>query len=184
MTTGDLQLAGTTAQKALADATERFPHLVPVCLRQRALAAARLRDEHGARDSIERALRLTRASVDSSDTLSPYCTTSYVQMEAALCLLFLRQPAAAEAACSLALAAWPDGLERDRVLCLARRGLALVELREVDEACHSAMLALDGVRSAPSGRSLHMLRTITTRLRPMGRNTRVRELTEALAEVA
>ena len=46
------------------------------------------------------------------------------------------------------------------------------------------MLALDGVRSAPSGRALHMLRFIATRLRPVGRNTSVRELTEALAEVA
>jgi hypothetical protein len=46
------------------------------------------------------------------------------------------------------------------------------------------MLALDGVRSAPSGRTLHMLRVIATRLRPLGRNTNVRELTEALAEVA
>jgi hypothetical protein len=31
---------------------------------------------------------------------------------------------------------------------------------------------------------LHMLRFIATRLRPLGRNTSVRELTEALAEVA
>ena len=57
-------------------------------------------------------------------------------------------------------------------------------MHEFDEACRTAMLALDGVRSAPSGRALHMLRFIATRLRPVGRNTSVRELTEALAEVA
>jgi hypothetical protein len=73
---------------------------------------------------------------------------------------------------------------RDRTLCLARRGVALVEMHEVDEACRTAILALEGVRSAPSGRALQMLRVIATRLRPLGRNTSVRELTEALAEVA
>ena len=86
--------------------------------------------------------------------------------------------------CTQALADWPDELVRDRSLCLARRGIALVELREVDEACRTSLLALDGVRSAPSGRTLHLLRVITTRLRPLSRNTNVRELTEALAEVA
>lgn len=184
MAVGDLHLAGTTAQKSLKESIEHFPHLVPVCLRQQALTAARLKDEHGAREAIERAVNLTQATIDASDVLSPYCTTSYVQMEAALCLLLLRQPAAAEEACNLALAAWPDELVRDRTMCQVRRGIALVELREFEEACRAAMLALDGVRSAPSGRALHMLRVIATRLRPLGRNTSVRELTEALAEVA
>ena len=184
MTTGDLHLAAATAQRSMEEASERFPHLVPVCLRQHALASARLRDERAARTAIERAITLTRATVDASDTLSPYCTTSYVQMEAALCLLVLRQPSAAEEACAHALADWPAELARDRNLCLARRGVALVEMHEFDEACRTAMLALDGVRSAPSGRALHMLRFIATRLRPVGRNTSVRELTEALAEVA
>jgi tetratricopeptide (TPR) repeat protein len=184
LSAADLPLAAATAQSALADATERFPHLVPVCLRQSALTSARMRDERTTREAIERAVSLTDAAMDKSDVLSPYCTRSYVQMEAALCLLFLRQPAAAEEACAQALVAWPSELVRDKTLCLARRGVALVELREFDEACRAAMLALDGVRSAPSGRALHMLRVIVTRLRPLRRKTSVRELTEALAEVA
>jgi len=184
MTAGDLRLAATTAKVSLAAANEQFPHLVAVCLRQHALTLARLRDEHGARDAIGQAVALTRTTVDASDVLSPYCTTSYVQMEAALCLLFLRRPAEAEEACSQALAVWPDALIRDRNLCHVRRGMALVELHEIDEACRAALLAIDGVRSAPSGRALHMLRVIATRLRPLSRNASVRELTEALAEVA
>lgn len=183
-TATDLPLAASTAGRALADATERFPHLVPVCLRQVALTAARMRDEHSARSAIERAVDLSTAFVNTSDAHSSYCTKSYVQMEAALCLLVLRQPAEAEEACREALATWPDGHVRDRTLCLARRAVALVDLREFDEACRTAMAAIDGVRSAPSGRALHMLRVITTRLRPLGRNTNVRELTEALSEVA
>lgn len=180
----DLPLAAATAEAALADATERFPNLVPVCLRQSALTFARMRDERSARAAIERAVGMTSSTVDGAGVLSPYCTTSYVQMEAALCLLMLRQPLAAEAACREALTGWPAELVRDRTLCLARRGIALVELREVDEACGAALDALDGVRSAPSGRVLYMLRLIATRLRPFGRKARVRELTDALAEVA
>ena len=184
MTAGDLHLAAVTAQRSLVEASDRFPHLLPVCLRQLALTSARLRDEHGARSAIEQAVSLTQAAVNTADSDSPYCTTSYVQMEAALCLLFLRQPGAAEEACTRALVDWPDELVRDRTLCLARRGVALVELGEVDEACRTSILAVDGVRSAPSGRTLHVLRVIAARLRPLSRNTSVRELTDALAEVA
>jgi len=157
---------------------------VPVCLRQHALASAQRGDERSARDAIERALALTYPVFGSATALSPYCTTSYVQMEAALCLLTLRQPAAAEQACAEALAAWPAELVRDRGLCLVRRAMALAELREVDEACRAALLAIDGVRSAPSGRVVHMLRLVTSRLRPFSRNPNVRELTQALPGVA
>lgn len=183
-TAADLPLAASTAQRALADASDRFPDLVPVCLRQTALTSARMRDERGARAAIERAVDLTSATINTAAAHSSYCTKSYVQMESALCLLVLRQPAAAEQACREALATWPEGLDRDRTLCLARRGVALIDLGEFDEACRTTMLAIDGVRSAPSGRALRMLRVITTRLRPLGRHASVRELTDALAEVA
>lgn len=181
---GELRLAATAAGRAFAEAAEHHPHLVPVCLRQVALTHARMRDERGALDAIERAIALTKNTINSSDVLSPYCTTSYVQMESGLCLLVLRRPAAAEEACRQALADWPAELVRDRTLCLARRSVALVDLHEVDEACRTALDALAGVRSAPSGRVLQMLRLIASRLRPFGRTTSVRELTDALAEVA
>lgn len=178
---GDRRLAVTTSTQALAAASEDFPELVPVCLRQHALASAQRGDERTARDAIERALALTYPVFGSATALSPYCTTSYVQMEAALSFLTLRQPAAAEQACAEALAAWPAELVRDRSLCLVRRAMALAELREVDEACRAALLAIDGVRSAPSGRVVHMLRLVTSRLRPFSRNPNVRELTQALS---
>jgi transcriptional regulator with XRE-family HTH domain len=181
--TGDRQVAAAVGRRALDAATEKFPTLVPVCLRQHALTAARLGDATTSRDAIERALALAEPTV-TDRAHSAYCTTSYVRMEAALCLLALRRPAEAEQACTEALAVWPDELVRDRALCLTRRGVALLEMREVDEACRTAMLAIDGVRSAPSGRVLHMLRKIATGLRPFSRNPNVRELTEAMAQVA
>jgi hypothetical protein len=136
------------------------------------------------RAALDEAVDLASTNVDETDAVSPYCTTSYLHMEAALGWLVLGNPAAAEQACAQALAVWPTGLDRDRTLCLTRHGAALTQLRRVDEACHAAMLAVDGVRSAPSGRALHMLRVIVGRLRPFNRNAAVRDLIEAVAEVA
>jgi tetratricopeptide (TPR) repeat protein len=179
-TLGQHQLAASTARSAFTGAMTHSESLIPVCLRQQALSFAGLKDEAGTREAIDQALALSTAAMDVEAQLSPYCTTSYLQMEAALCLLTLRQPAAAEEACSIALADWPVALVRDRTLCVARRAVALVEMRDVDEACEAAMTALDGVRSAPSGRTIHMLRTVVTRLRPYNRNAQVKQLTMAL----
>lgn len=73
---------------------------------------------------------------------------------------------------------------RDRTLCLARRAVAVLELREIDQACSTALEALEGVRLAPSGRAIHLLRAVMIRLKPYGRNAQVKELTTALSEVA
>lgn len=179
---GQHQLAAATARSALTAATAQFPSLVPVCLRQQALAAAGLKDEALSRATIDRALGMIAPS--TSTELSPYCTTSYLQMEAAHCLLTLRRPADAERACSTALADWPDALVRDQTLCRARHAVALLGIREIDHACHTALTAVEGVRSAPSGRTIQLLRGVVTQLRPYSRNPDVKTLTAALAEVA
>ena len=180
----DARLALSVGRSALERAKFEFPRLVPVCLRQQALASARLRDEGAMRQAIDEAVDLASSSVDESDAVSPYCTTSYLHMEGALGWLVLGNSAEAEEACARALYSWPSGLDRDRTLCLTRRSAALIQLRRVDEACDAAMLAVDAVRSAPSGRALHMLRVIVGRLRPFNRHAAVRELIEAVAEVA
>ena len=58
-----------------------------MCPRQHALAQSYLRDEREAKEALQRALDLTKPAVRDSTNPSAYCTTSYVQMEAALCLL-------------------------------------------------------------------------------------------------
>ena len=181
---GRPQLAASIARTALSTAIQNFPDLVPVCLRQHALASAGLHDELTTRAAVEDALRLSRANVSDETELSPYCTTSYLQMEEAHCLLALGRPADAAEACRVALDEWPTILVRDRTLCLARRAVALVELREVDEACWNATAAVEGARTAPSGRTIQLLRSVAIRLRPLGRSPRVREFTAALGEVA
>jgi hypothetical protein len=72
-----------------------------------ALSEAAQGNEVVARDAIERALILLGVPPDGPNDLSPYCTSSYVEMEHALCLLVLDQPTAAAEACVRALQSWP-----------------------------------------------------------------------------
>jgi len=178
------QRARSVAQKAVALAEQVAPGLLPVCLRQYALTQSYLRDEREAKPALQRALDLTKPTVGDSADLSAYCTTSYVQMEAALCLLALGNPAAAAAACVEALEYWPAELVRDESLCLTRLAVARCQLRQIEEACEAAQRAVERVKVAPSARAIHMLRLTAHKLQPFKGTPSVRELTQALAEVA
>lgn len=175
--------ASVTARRAVDLAERHAPDLLPVCLRQVAIAEAGLRREQPARQALDRALELTAAEAVPNG-MSLYCTTSYVEMEGALCLLLLGNPAAAEQACARALAQWPAGLTRDEALCLTRLAAAQLDQHNVDGACEAAMLAVQRVEQAPSARTLHMLQVIGKRVQPYKNARSVRELREALAVVA
>jgi hypothetical protein len=105
-------------------------------------------------------------------------------MEHALCLLVLDQPGAAAAACQRALRSWPAGLVGDEGLCLVRLAAAQLRTDDVDEACASALRAIDRVQVAPSARTLEQLRTVSTAMQPYRESRSVRQFREALASVA
>jgi tetratricopeptide (TPR) repeat protein len=178
------QRARSVAQKAVVLAERDAPDLLPVCLRQYALAQSYLRDEREAKEALQRALDLTKPAVGDSTNPSAYCTTSYVQMEAALCLLTLGNPGAAAAACARALENWPAELVRDQSLCLARLAVARCQLRQIEEACVAAQQAVQRVKVAPSARAIHMLRLTAHKLEPFKGTPCVSELTQAFAAVA
>lgn len=180
----ELQRASAVAQKAIGLAERDAPELLPVCLRQYALTQSYLRDERKAKPALQHALDLTKPTLGAQGDLSSYCTTSYVQMEAALCLLALGNPAAAADACVKALEQWPAELVRDESLCLTRLAVARCELRQVEEACDAAQRAVELVKTAPSARAIHMLRVTAHKLTPFKNNRNVAELTQSLAEVA
>ena len=180
---GDAQRAVITARRAARLATRYAPQQEAVCLRQVALAEAQLGQERQARAAIDRALELT-SSTPVAHEFSAYCTTPYVEMEGALCLLTLGQPATAVEACTHALAGWPLDRARDEALCLSRLAVAQLELRQIDAACDAALTAIERVQAAPSARTLHMLRLVARRVSPLNEARRVRELREALATVA
>lgn len=178
------QRARSVAQKAVTLAERVAPGLLPVCLRQYALAQSCLRDEREAKPALQRALDLTAPTVGAQADLSAYCTTSYVQMEAALCLLTLGNPAAAATACVEGLEHWPAELVRDESLCLTRLAVARCQLHQVEEACDAAQRAIERVKAAPSARAIHMLRLTVHKLQPFKGTPAVRELSHALADVA
>jgi transcriptional regulator with XRE-family HTH domain len=179
------QRATVVAHKAVVLAEREAPSLLPVCLRQYALTQSYLRREHTARSALQRALELSEPAMDTGNELSPYCTTSYVQMEAALCLLALSNPAAAATACETAVERWPAaaGLIRDESLCLARLAVTRSQLRQVDEACHAIQRAVELVKRAPSVRVIHMLRLAARKLEPFRGLRTVQEASQALTEV-
>ena len=181
---GHGQRASLTAQRAANLAAHEAPDQQAVCLRQVALAEAAQGNESAARDAIERALILLSHPPDGVNMLSAYCTPSYVEMEHALCLLVLDQPAAAAEACNRALGSWPAGLVRDEGLCLVRLAVAELQMSHVDEACASALRAIERVQVAPSARTLEQLRAVSRQVQPYRDARSVRRLREALARVA
>lgn len=181
---GEGQRASLTARRAVALAAREAPAQEAVCLRQVALSEAAQRNEVAAREAIERALILLGTPADGPNDLSPYCTASYVEMEHALCLLVLDQPAAAAEACTRALRSWPAGFVRDEGLCLVRLADAQLRSHQVDEACASAIEAVERVQVAPSARTLDQLRAVSRAVQPFRDARSVRRFREALAHVA
>lgn len=181
---GQDQRAAATARRAAALASRDAPDQHAVCLRQVALSAAAQGDEVVARDAVERALALLAEPSEKPNELSPYCTPSYVEMEHALCLLALDQPAAAVHACTRALETWPAGLVRDEGLCLVRLAVAQLRSGEVDEACVAAVQAVERVQLAPSARTLEQLRAVSRSVQPYREARSVRWFRQALAQVA
>ncbi len=181
---GEGQRASLTARRAAALAARKAPAQQAVCLRQVALSEAAQGNEVAARDAIERALILLASPSDGPNALSPYCTPAYVEMEHALCLLVLDQPAAAVQACTRALQSWPAGFVRDEGLCLVRLAVAQLRAHQVDEACASALRAIERVKVAPSARTLDQLRAVSRTVQPYRDARSVRQFREALAQVA
>ena len=181
---GEAARASLTARRAATLASREAPAQQAVCLRQVALAEAAQHNETPARDAIEQALILLSTSPSSGNDLSPYCTPSCVEMEHALCLLALDQPVTAAEACMRALATWPAGFVRDEGLCLVRLAVAQLRMHRVDDACASALEAIERVQVAPSARTLDQLRAVSRAVQPYRDARSVRQFREALARVA
>lgn len=178
---GDHRRALITANRATLAAERSAPEMLPVCLRQVALAAADLHLESESRAALERALTLLNEP--ASDHAS-YCTVSYLEMESAHCLLHLGNGALAKEACGRALASWPDtGSIRDESICLARLAIAELDQNNVEAACSAATRAAMLAARAPSARAILILRTLGRRVQPYRDATVVRELRETLTLV-
>jgi hypothetical protein len=126
----------------------------------------------------------TTASVGCATGGSVGTTAASVGSSVATAAVRVGNPAAAATACVEALEHWPAALVRDQSLCLTRLAVARCQLYQVEEACDAAQRAVERVKVAPSARAIHMLRLTSHKLQPFKGTPAVRELTQALAEVA
>jgi transcriptional regulator with XRE-family HTH domain len=110
------------------------------------------------------------------DGLTDYCTPAYIGMEAANSWSKLGRFDAAVSTFERSLQAWPEGLRRDRGLCLARLSYAHAGREDIERACATGREAVDVVRAAPSSRALGELQRLRVRLAPWRRNAEVSDL--------
>jgi transcriptional regulator with XRE-family HTH domain len=155
------------ADAALRDRTRLTPRLRAVALRQQANAQAIAGNPNACTRALDEALNeISQYSEPKPPSEDPatYCTTSYVEMEAANCWLQLKQPDRAIPILEHGLSSWPGGQERDRGLCLSRLATAHAHAGDLEAACHIGHQALTVVSTARSSRSLEQLRRLRIQL--------------------
>ena len=171
----------------LADAALNGSDLLPpgvrgAALRQKANALAGLGEVARCREVIDEAL----TAVDRQDvagSLAPYCTTSYVAMEASTCWLQLNQPERALDVLQRAGMEWPEAFRRDHGLSTARLARAYAALDDPTLACENAREALMAAQITRSARSLRELRLLCMQLQPWRREESVRYVTATVASL-
>ncbi|MFG2293383.1 hypothetical protein [Streptomyces sp. NPDC048603] len=159
------------ANAALKQAEKLPPDVRAVALRARAYSQALL----GHADDSARALDEARTFADRDTDpagLAPYCSVSYIDMEAATCALQLHRPEEAVRTLEASLTRWPAEQQRDRGLALARLATAYAQLEDVEGAYGAASQAAAIAQSTGSARILAEL----LRLQPL--LTRWRKLVE------
>jgi transcriptional regulator with XRE-family HTH domain len=150
------------ADAALRNGDQLTPRLRAVALRQRANAHAITGDREACLRALAAAFTevTESAAPETGEDVASYCTPSYVDMETGSCWLQLREPERAIPILERGLAAWPEGQERDRGLCLSRLATAHAQARDLEAAATVGLDALVVVQSASSARSLDELRRV------------------------
>jgi transcriptional regulator with XRE-family HTH domain len=174
------------ANAALAAAGTLTPRVRAVSLRQQANAFALLSERTAFERSVDLALAQAAAGTEqSTDDLAPYCTPSFVEMEAGMSWVRLGQAEKAVGVFEASLTAWPAGQEtRDRGLCLARLATATAVEGDVSRSCQAGSEALAIGQSTGSARIRRQLRALCRELAPYAHDPAVRELRAQLAGAA
>ncbi|MFD9861269.1 hypothetical protein [Streptomyces alboflavus] len=171
----------------LANAALRHAGALPsqvraVALRARANSHALL----GQDDECDRALDEARTLADRApdeDSLAPYCSVSYIDMEAANCALQLRRPEEAVKTLEASLTRWPAEQQRDRGLCLARLATAYAQLEDVEAAYNAASQAAAIAQNTGSARILAELGRVQMLLTPWRKLVEISELNRLLGSM-
>ncbi|MFD7163114.1 helix-turn-helix domain-containing protein [Streptomyces violascens] len=170
------------ANAALKHARELPSQVRAVALRARANSLALL----GEADECARALDEARNFADQGPneaSLAPYCSVSYIDMEAANCALQLRRAQDAVETLEASLTRWPAEQQRDRGLCLARLATAYAQLEDVEGASNAGAEAAAIAQSTGSARILAELGRLQPLLTPWRKLVEVAELNRLLGNM-
>ncbi len=155
------------ANAALKQHQQLTPRLRAVALRQRANAYAMLRESASFVQDIEDALiQATDGASQAENDLAPYCTPSYVEMEAGAAWVRLNAADSAIPVFEDSRAQWTTVEQvRDQALCLARLATAYATSGEPELACAviAELIAIaDGLGSARVAAQIGELRVALT----------------------
>jgi hypothetical protein len=116
------------------------PRLRAVILRQRSYSSAALGEVlASARDSDEAVAEAVAGERQGEEDRAPYCTPSYVAMEAGASWVLLGHARTALPVLEKSRAEWPDRSQvRDYALCVARLATAYADAGQMEEACAAA----------------------------------------------
>lgn len=160
------------------------PRMKAVCLRQKANAHARLSERREFEATIDQALEAADLGARQEvQDQAPYCTPSYVEMEAGMSRVELGQEEAAIEIFEQSLAEWPgDTQARDRGICLARLAVAASAVGHAERACEVGSQALAIAKSTGSARVRRHLAVTFDNLSAAGGNATVREFRDGLVK--
>jgi transcriptional regulator with XRE-family HTH domain len=153
-----------------------------LALRQRAHALTATRDTTAALGAVDLARAQLSGTDPATSDLASYCTLSYIDMEAAACLVDLDQPGDAIPILETGLQSWSPAFKRDLGLCLARLALAYARIREPEAAASIAEQSMQIVRTTGSQRTIRVLGHVTGALEEAGGHDRARALRAALSQ--
>lgn len=160
-------------QAALRNSTRVPPRIRALILGQQARAYALQGDRDACLRSVELAIDEVTGRRANSDQIADYCTPSYIDIQAATCWVDLGSPQQAVPVYQRALTDLPNGMRRDRGLCLTRLAVAHAASGDRQSACDIGRQAVSTVRSATSGRALSELQGLRQRLAPWRRDEEV-----------
>lgn len=174
------ELALKLADAALDKLTSLPPRYCAVALRQRAHAFAQLGRSDDCASTIELAFKFAERSVDSEKDLAQYCTTEYVEMEAAHCWIELGHPDQAIETLQQSLAEWKPEFRRDLGLCLARLAVAHASSGQIEKALIVAGRSLEIARETKSFRTETELARIPSILITQGAEDEARQFDRSI----
>ncbi|WP_030773726.1 helix-turn-helix domain-containing protein [Streptomyces sp. NRRL F-2664] len=167
------------ANAALRQAGKLPPDVRAVALRARAYSDALLGHGDESARSLDEARRLADQAQDPAG-LAPYCSLSYIDMEAANCALQLGRPDQAVRTLEASLTRWPAEQQRDRGLCLARLSTAYARLEDLEGALNAASQAAAIAQATGSARILAELLRLQPLLDPWKKLVEIAELNRLL----